>query len=52
MRTPHFVTESMEQAEKLSFWLVSHLEELKLKASEVSHHCKLQALEPWFVGIQ
>ena len=52
MRTPHFVTESMEQAEKLSFWLVSHFEELKLKASEVSQHCKLQALEPWFVGMQ
>ena len=50
MRTPHFVTDSIHQAQTLSSWLISHLEELKLRASEVSQHCKLQALEPWFVG--
>ena len=50
MRTPHFVTDSIQQAQTLSSWLISHFEELKLRASEVSQHCKLQALEPWFVG--
>ena len=52
MRTPHFVTDSMQQAYKLSSWLLSHLDELKSKASEVSQHCKLQTLEPWFIGKQ
>ena len=50
MRTPHFVTDSMQQAQGLSSWLISHFEELKSKASEVSKHCKLIGLEPWFVG--
>ncbi|CAH3186942.1 unnamed protein product [Porites evermanni] len=50
MRTPHFVTDSMQQAQELSSWLISHFEELKSKASEVSQHCKLIGLEPWFVG--
>jgi len=50
MRTPHFVTDSMQQAQGLSSWLISHFEELKSKASEVSQHCKLTGLEPWFVG--
>ncbi|XP_078357500.1 uncharacterized protein LOC144642417 [Oculina patagonica] len=49
-RVPHFVTDSMHQARLLSEWLVDHLDELKSKASEVSHHCKLQSLEPWFIG--
>ncbi|XP_073240864.1 uncharacterized protein [Porites lutea] len=50
MRTPHFVSDSMQQAQGLSSWLISHFEELKSKASEVSQHCKLIGLEPWFVG--
>ncbi|KAJ7393672.1 hypothetical protein OS493_003329 [Desmophyllum pertusum] len=50
MRAPHFVTDSMQQAQKLSEWLTAHLDELKSKASEVSQHCKLQSLQPWFIG--
>ena len=42
--------DSIQQAQTLSSWLMSRFEELKLRASEVSQHCKLQALEPWFVG--
>lgn len=50
MRVPHFVTDSMQQAHKLSQWLIDHFDELKAKASEVSQHCKLQSLQPWFIG--
>ena len=40
----------MQQAHQLSEWLLAHFDELKLKASEVSKHCKLQSLQPWFIG--
>ena len=40
----------MQQAHQLSEWLIAHLDELKLKAKEVSQHCKLQSVEPWFIG--
>ncbi|CAH3103209.1 unnamed protein product [Pocillopora meandrina] len=49
-RVPYFVTDSMQQAQKLSHWLLSHFDELKAKAGEVSQHCKLQSLQPWFIG--
>ncbi|XP_078360600.1 uncharacterized protein LOC144644911 isoform X1 [Oculina patagonica] len=49
-RVPHFVTDSMHQAHQLSEWFKAHLDELKSKASEVSQHCKLQSVEPWFIG--
>lgn len=49
-RVPYFVTDSMQQAQKLSHWLLSHFDELKAKAEEVSQHCKLQSLQPWFIG--
>lgn len=49
-RVPYFGTDCMHQAHKLSHWLMSHFDELKAKAGEVSQHCKLQSLQPWFVG--